>query len=46
MTANLDLELSKFREKVKANPEKITIVKHEEYSDGGAFGVVEGLLLS
>lgn len=45
MAVNLDLELSKFREKVKADPEKVKIVHREGYSGGGAFGVFEFIFL-
>lgn len=45
MTADLDLQLTKFREKIKANPEKAKIVHQEGYSGGGSFGVMEGVVL-
>ena len=45
MTANLDLQLTKFREKIKSEPEKVKIVHREGYSGGGAFGLMESLLV-
>ncbi len=45
MTANLDLQLTKFKEKIKAEPEKVKIVKREGYSGSGAFGLLEGFLI-
>lgn len=38
MTANLDLQLSKFKEKIKSDPGKVRIVRRAGYSGGGAFG--------
>lgn len=35
MIANLDLELAKFREKAKQNPEQMKVVKTSGYSGGG-----------
>jgi rhombotail lipoprotein len=45
MTDNLDLQLTKFREKIKTEPEKAKIVYREGYSGGGAFGLMEGLIV-
>jgi rhombotail lipoprotein len=46
MTANLDLQLTKFREKIKSDPGKVKIVHREGYSGGGgAFGLMEGLFI-
>ncbi len=45
MTANLDLQLTTFKEKIKAEPEKVKIVKREGYSGSGAFGLLEGFLI-
>lgn len=45
MTANLDLQLTKFREKIKSDPGKVKIVHREGYSGGGAFGLVEILFV-
>jgi rhombotail lipoprotein len=45
MTVNLDLQLTRFREKVKTDPDKIKIVHRQGYSGGGGvFGLAEGLL--
>ncbi len=38
MIKNLDTQLASFREKVKANPEQIKVVKTSSYSGGGALG--------
>jgi rhombotail lipoprotein len=45
MTANLDLQLTKFREKIKSDPEKVKIVHREGYSGGGVFGLMESLFI-
>lgn len=46
MTVNLDMQLSKFKEKLKSDPGKINIAYREGYSGGGAFaGWMLGLLL-
>jgi rhombotail lipoprotein len=45
MTDNLDLQLTKFREKIKAEPEKVKVVHRKGYSGGGAFGIIEGLMV-
>lgn len=44
MISNLDLELSRFKEKTKARPEEVRVVHRG--GGGGAFGPVEMLLLS
>lgn len=41
MIANLDAQLSRFKEKVKSNPEQVKVVHSEGYSGGGALGIVE-----
>ena len=42
MIANLDAQLSKFKEKAKSNPEQVKVVHTEGYSGGGAaIGLVE-----
>ncbi|MES9990402.1 MAG: rhombotarget lipoprotein [Candidatus Thiodiazotropha sp.] len=45
MTANLDLQLSKFKEKIKSEPGKVKIVHREGYSGGGAVGFLELFLI-
>jgi rhombotail lipoprotein len=45
MTANLDLQLTKFKEKIKEKPEEVKIVHREGYSGSGSLGVMEGVLL-
>ena len=45
MIKNLDTQLVSFREKVKANPEQIKVVKTSAYSGGGALGGVSLLVL-
>ena len=45
MIANLDAQLSRFREKIKKNPEQIKVVEREGYSAGGAIGAVELALM-
>lgn len=45
MIANLDTQLSTFKEKVKKSPEKIKIVHREGYSGGGMNGGVEFALM-
>lgn len=47
MTANLDMQLNKFKEKIKADPGKVNIQYRQGYSGGGggAFGLIEGALL-
>jgi rhombotail lipoprotein len=45
MTENLDQQLARFKEKIKASPEKARIEHRQGYSGGGAFGPVNGLLL-
>lgn len=41
MVANLDLQLERFREKLKKNPEKANVVYRKGYSGGGALGLFE-----
>jgi rhombotail lipoprotein len=41
MIANLDAQLSKFKEKIKRNPEKFKVVSRGGSTGGGAFGIVE-----
>lgn len=41
MIVNLDVQLSRFKEKVKSNPEQVKVVQREGYSGGGALGIVE-----
>jgi rhombotail lipoprotein len=46
MTANLDTQLTNFKEKIKNQPEQVTIVHRPGYSGGGgAFGGIELLLM-
>ena len=45
MIANLDKQLSRFRAKIKKNPEKVKITYSGGYSGGGIFGVIELLLM-
>lgn len=46
MTVNLDLQLTKFREKIKSDPDKVKIVHRKGYSGGGGvFGLLEGLFI-
>lgn len=45
MAANLDSQLTKFREKLKSEPEKVKIVHRKGYSGGGAFGLIECFLI-
>lgn len=45
MTANLEFQLTKFREKIKSEPEKVKIVHRVGYSGGGAFGLMEGIFI-
>lgn len=44
MTSNLDLELDKFKEKIKSKPEAVKVTYQEGYSAGGALGYF-GLLV-
>lgn len=46
MIANLDVELSNFKEKIKQQPQQVRVVTRPGYSDGGgAFGLPEALLM-
>jgi len=45
MTKNLDLQLAKFRDKIKSNPKKVKIIHKQGYSGSGAFGLFEGILM-
>ena len=45
MTANLDIQLTKFREKIKAEPEKVKLIHREGYSGGDTLGFMECALL-
>ena len=45
MVTNLDIQLEKFREKIKQNPEQVKVVQREgHYSGGGAIGLLEVML--
>ena len=45
MISNLNVQLEKFREKIKRNPEQVKVVHSEgHYSGGGATGLLEAML--
>ncbi len=41
MTASLDVQLTKFKEKIKSKPEQVKVVHREGYTGGGAVGLFE-----
>lgn len=41
MVSNLDVQLSKFREKIKRNPEQVKVVHREGYTGSGSIGSLE-----
>lgn len=41
MIINLDMQLARFREKIKSNPQQVKIVKRASYSGGGVFGLFD-----
>ena len=46
MVANLDLQLNRFRAKIKKNPEQVKVVYRKGYSGGvGSFGWIEVVLI-
>jgi rhombotail lipoprotein len=45
MTANLDLQLTNFREKIKEEPERVKLVHRKGFSGVGALGVIEGIFI-
>ena len=45
MISTLDVQLSKFREKIKKQPDQVKVVKRKSYSGGAAFGIFEGVIL-
>jgi|GEM_PF-4262131 len=45
MIANLDTQLARFKEKIKRTPEKVRITQREDYTGGGATGLMQLVLL-
>jgi len=41
MVSNLDIQLDRFRDKIKQNPEQVKIVHREGYSGGGSVGLFD-----
>ncbi len=41
MTGNLDIQLNRFREKIKNNPEQVKVNYRKGYSGGGSFSIFE-----
>lgn len=45
MVSNLNVQLEKFKEKIKRNPEQVKVVHREGYTDGGAVGPFEMIIM-
>jgi len=45
MISNLDVQLSNFREKIKKQPDQVTVVERKGYSGGAAFSIFEGVIM-